>query len=82
VGLAFQIVDDLLDILGTPQELGKSVGKDGHQHKATYPALHGIEESRRIAVRLAQEACEVLEPYGTPARTLQGIAQYLIVRNR
>jgi geranylgeranyl diphosphate synthase type II len=81
VGLAFQIVDDLLDILGTPQELGKSVGKDGHQHKATFPALHGIEESRRIASRLAQEACEVLEPYGTRAQTLQGIAQYLIVRN-
>ena len=82
VGLAFQIVDDLLDILGTPQELGKSVGKDGHQHKATFPALHGVEESRRIAARLAQEACEVLEPYGIRARTLQGIAQYLITRNR
>jgi len=81
VGLAFQIVDDLLDVLGTPQELGKSVGKDGHQHKATYPALHGIEESRRIAARLAQEACEALEPFGARAGTLQGIAQYLIVRN-
>jgi len=81
VGLAFQIVDDLLDVLGTPRELGKSVGKDGHQHKATYPALHGIGESRRIASRLAQEACEALEPYGTRAGTLQGIAQYLTVRN-
>jgi geranylgeranyl diphosphate synthase type II len=81
VGLAFQIVDDLLDVLGSQEELGKSVGKNGYQHKATYPALHGIAESRRIASGLVQEACEVLEPYGTRARTLQGIAQYLIVRN-
>lgn len=81
VGLAFQIVDDLLDILGSQEELGKSIGKDGNQHKATYPALHGIEESRRIASRLVQEACEALETYGTRAGTLQGIARYLIVRN-
>jgi len=81
VGLAFQIVDDLLDILGSQKELGKSIGKDGNQHKATYPALHGIEESRRIASRLVQEACEALGTYGTRAQTLQGIARYLIVRN-
>jgi geranylgeranyl diphosphate synthase type II len=80
VGLAFQIVDDLLDVLGSQEALGKSVGKDGRQHKATYPALHGIEESQRIAFRLAQEACAVLEPYGSRAQTLQGIAQFLIVR--
>jgi geranylgeranyl diphosphate synthase type II len=81
VGLAFQIVDDLLDVLGSESALGKTVGKDGHQHKATYPALHGIEESRRIASRLVEEACEILEPYGRRAQTLRGIAHYLIVRN-
>jgi geranylgeranyl diphosphate synthase type II len=80
VGLAFQIVDDLLDVLGTPESLGKSVGKDGQQKKATYPAIHGIKESQRMASRLVDEACEVLEPYGDRAHTLQSIAQYLTVR--
>ncbi len=80
VGLAFQIVDDLLDVLGSEANLGKSVGKDGQQHKATYPALHGIEESQQIASRLTHEACEVLEPYGSRARPLQDIAQYLLMR--
>jgi len=80
VGLAFQIVDDLLDVLGTQESLGKSVGKDDRQHKATYPAIHGIEASQRAAAQLVGEACEVLEPYGDRARTLQGIARYLLVR--
>jgi geranylgeranyl diphosphate synthase, type II len=81
VGLAFQIVDDLLDVLGSKEALGKAVGKDGKQLKATYPALYGIEESRRIASKLVQEACAVLEPYGSRAEKLQQIAQYLLVRN-
>jgi len=81
VGLAFQIVDDLLDVLGTKELMGKNVGKDGHQQKATYPAVHGVEESQRIAARLVCEACETLEPYGERARTLQGIARYMMARN-
>jgi geranylgeranyl diphosphate synthase type II len=80
VGLAFQIVDDLLDVLGTQESLGKRVGKDDQQHKATYPAIHGIEESQRRASRLVEAACQVLEPYGDRAQILQGIAQYLTVR--
>jgi len=80
VGLAFQIVDDLLDVLGTQESLGKTVGKDDQQHKATYPAIHGIEESQRRASRLVEEACEVLEPYEGRAHILQGIARYLTVR--
>ena len=80
VGLAFQIVDDLLDVLGTQESLGKSVGKDDRQHKATYPAIHGIEASQHVAAQLVGEACEVLEPYGDRARTLQDIARYLLVR--
>ena len=79
-GLAFQIVDDLLDVLGTQEALGKTVGKDDQQHKATYPAIHGIEESQRRASQLVAEACEVLEPYGEHARILEDIARYLIVR--
>jgi geranylgeranyl diphosphate synthase type II len=80
VGLAFQIVDDLLDVLGTQESLGKTVGKDDQQHKATYPTIHGIEASQRVACQLVEEACEVLKPYGDRAHTLQGIAQYLVVR--
>jgi len=81
VGLAFQIADDLLDVTGSREELGKSVGKDGQQQKATYPAIHGIEESRRIARRLVEEACQALEPFGNRAVRLQEIAHFLIERN-
>lgn len=81
VGLAFQIVDDLLDLVGTEKELGKTVGKDSHQHKATYPAYYGVAESRRIAERLVREAGEFLSPYGARARRLNEIAQYLITRH-
>ncbi len=80
VGLAFQIADDLLDVLGTEQELGKAVHKDGDQHKATYPAFYGVEESRRIAKRLVHEACEALARYGGRARRLQELANFLITR--
>jgi geranylgeranyl diphosphate synthase type II len=81
IGLAFQIADDLLDVLGSEAELGKTIGKDQEQHKATYPAIHGIEASKRIAARLVDEACELLEPYGARAEILQGIAHYLIARS-
>jgi len=80
VGLAFQIVDDLLDVLGSKEALGKSVGKDGRQRKATYPALHGMEQSRRIASRLVEEACKGLAPYGSRAEKLKGIAEFLLIR--
>jgi len=82
IGLAFQIADDLLDVLGSQAELGKSIGKDQEQHKATYPALHGIEASKRIAARLAEEARDVLEPYGERAHVLQGIAHYIVGRKQ
>jgi len=82
IGLAFQIADDLLDVLGSQAELGKSLGKDEEQHKATYPALHGIEASQRIAACLVEEACEVLEPYGERAGILQGIAHYIVGRKQ
>ncbi len=80
IGLAFQIADDLLDVTGSKEELGKSVGKDGQQQKATYPAIHGLEESQRIASQLVREACAALEPYGDRAQTLHEIAHFLITR--
>jgi geranylgeranyl diphosphate synthase, type II len=82
VGLAFQIADDLLDVLGSSESLGKAVGKDGRQHKSTYPALHGVEESQRIAARLVDEARAVLAPYEERGRRLGEMAHYLITRQR
>src|SRR5579863_7123860 len=81
VGLAFQIADDLLDVTGSREAMGKAVGKDREQKKATYPALHGIGESKRIAVRLVDEACEALAVYGSRAQKLQDIAHFLVERN-
>ena len=80
IGLAFQIADDLLDVLGSQEALGKAVHKDGCQKKATYPALHGVEKSQRIAAELTRDACAALEPFGDRARRLRGIAEYLTAR--
>jgi geranylgeranyl diphosphate synthase type II len=82
IGLAFQIADDLLDVLGSAAELGKTIGKDEQQHKATYPALHGIEASQRMAAELVDDACALLVPYGAGAEVLQGIAHYIIGRKQ
>jgi geranylgeranyl diphosphate synthase type II len=82
VGLAFQITDDLLDVAGDPEKLGKGTQKDAHHGKLTYPALLGIEESRRRAARLIDEACQVLEPFGAKAKTLVALAEYVRERDR
>ena len=79
-GLAFQIADDLLDVLGSTEATGKAVAKDRAQNKATYPGLYGVEESQRIAARLVGEAVEALLPYGERRRRLEEIAQFLIAR--
>ena len=70
----------MLDVLGSSVTLGKTAGKDDEQRKATYPALYGIEESRRKARRLIEDACQSLEAYGSAAGRLQELAQYLIER--
>lgn len=80
IGLAFQVVDDLLDVVSSDEELGKTAGKDAEQKKATYPALYGVEKSKRIAAQLVEEASEALAPFAERARNLQAIAQYLCRR--
>ena len=82
LGLAFQIVDDLLDIQGDAASLGKSVGKDRQQAKLTFPALLGLDASRRFAEQLIVEAGQVLDPFGTEAECLQSLAHYVLERNR
>jgi geranylgeranyl diphosphate synthase type II len=81
IGLAFQIADDLLDVLGSTETLGKTAGKDSQQHKATYPALFGVDESQRMSARLIDEACETINGYGPRSSRLQEIARFLISRN-
>ncbi len=79
-GLAFQIVDDILDMTQDSAQLGKTAGKDLASDKATWPAVFGIEASRRDADRLIAEAFEQLAPYGRNAETLKALARYLVER--
>src|SRR5262249_19259416 len=76
VGLAFQIVDDVLDVTQTSEQLGKTAGKDTAAEKATYPALFGVDESLRRANALMDAANAALESFGGAADTLKAIAQY------
>jgi geranylgeranyl diphosphate synthase type II len=77
IGLAFQIVDDILDRTASRETLGKTAGKDRERRKATYPALFGIEGSRRAASRLTVDARAAVAPLGSRAGLLLGIAEYL-----
>lgn len=77
LGLAFQIVDDILDIEGSSAEMGKTAGSDLRKHKATYPAVFGLDASRREAARLLAEACEAVRPLGGRAATLLALADFV-----
>jgi geranylgeranyl diphosphate synthase type II len=79
-GLAFQIVDDVLDMTVDSAHLGKTAGKDQATEKATWPAVFGIEQSRSDAARLIDEAFSALEPYGSRADGLKSVARYLVER--
>lgn len=80
LGLAFQIVDDLLDLTGTAEDLGKHPGKDVAVSKATYPALYGMEAARAEADRQVAIAMRALEPLGSAADPLRAIARFVTER--
>jgi geranylgeranyl diphosphate synthase, type II len=80
IGLAFQIIDDILDITATQAELGKTAGKDLQAQKATYPKLWGLEESKRQADKLVAEAKSILTEFGDRAIPLQALADYITDR--
>src|SRR3954468_24666346 len=82
VGLAFQIIDDILDVTQTSEQLGKTAGKDTAAQKATYPAIIGLEKSRKIAQRLTQEAFDALKLFNGKARALEALAAFLLNRDR
>ena len=79
-GLAFQIVDDILDMTQTSAELGKTAGKDTAAIKATWPAVYGIEQSKKDATSLIADAFAALTPFGEAATPLKSLAQYLVDR--
>jgi geranylgeranyl diphosphate synthase type II len=82
IGLAFQIVDDVLDVTQTSEQLGKTAGKDTASEKATYPALFGIEASVSKADALVNEAFAELDSFGEPAETLKELARFLVERKK
>jgi len=82
IGLAFQIVDDVLDVTQTSEQLGKTAGKDTAAEKATYPALFGIDESLKKADALVLSAFAQLDSFGARGETLKELAQYLVERKK
>ncbi|MHB1033698.1 MAG: polyprenyl synthetase family protein [Pirellulales bacterium] len=82
LGLAFQIVDDLLDVRGDEQAVGKRVGKDSACGKLTFPGVLGVDESASRAEQAIAEAIASLAPLGAPAGGLQSLARYVLERNR
>ena len=82
IGLAFQVTDDLLDIEGNVEDLGKSPGSDQVHQKATYPALMGLDQSRAHARELIEKASEELRNFDTKAKPLIALSRYIIERKR
>ena len=80
LGLAFQIVDDILDVEGSSEELGKTAGKDAQQQKATYPAFHGLEASRVKARMLIDQAKHAVAPLGDRAEPIRALADFICNR--
>jgi geranylgeranyl pyrophosphate synthase len=82
LGLAFQIVDDILDQTSTPEELGKATRKDAAKGKVTYPMLLGLEESRREAEKQLSLALDAVKPLGARGDDLRSLARFVVERNK
>ncbi|HEV7520636.1 MAG TPA: farnesyl diphosphate synthase [Candidatus Angelobacter sp.] len=80
IGLAFQIVDDVLDVTQSSEQLGKTAGKDTASEKATYPSLFGIDESLRRADALVSSGCSALDSFAQRAQPLKDLAYFLVQR--
>lgn len=82
IGIAFQVADDILNVEGNPELMGKSVGTDETGNKCTYPSIMGMEASRRFALDLIDNALKVIDDFDKRALPLREIAGYIINRNR
>jgi geranylgeranyl diphosphate synthase type II len=82
IGLAFQIVDDILDVVGDDDEMGKRSGTDRARDKSTYPSLIGLDESRRLAAQARDDALDSLTAFGQEAEPLRALAAYVVERRR
>jgi len=80
VGLAFQVIDDILDVTQSSEQLGKTAGKDTAAQKATYPSIVGLNRSRAIAKRLTTRAFDALRPFKGKAVALEMLAKFLLER--
>jgi geranylgeranyl diphosphate synthase type II len=80
IGLAFQIVDDILDVEGSLATLGKTAGSDARKRKITYPGLHGLEAAKARAAALTREAHDALAPFGAAAGALHALADFILAR--
>jgi geranylgeranyl diphosphate synthase type II len=81
LGLAFQVIDDILDVTQSTEQLGKTAGKDAAAEKATFPAIVGLEASKKEAQRLTDKALAALKPFARQVRCLDEIAHYLLDRD-
>lgn len=81
IGLAFQIVDDILNVTGDPDVIGKATGTDANRQKSTYPALLGLEQSRTLARDAIRQALQALSDFDNKADPLRVLAEYIINRN-
>ncbi|WP_319525392.1 farnesyl diphosphate synthase [uncultured Desulfosarcina sp.] len=82
IGLAFQVADDILNVTGDPERLGKNTGTDQARGKNTYPSLIGLEPAQRLADRLVDKALNALDDFDKKADPLRAIARYIVERNR
>ena len=82
IGLAFQIVDDLLDVIASTEQLGKTAGSDARNNKATYPAFFGVEKTREMAEQAVQRSLDALSGFGQAADPLRALARYIVDRTK